>query len=364
MTMQEILVAGAGKIGMLVAVLLSSTSDYNVHVLDSIPKSFNLKKTGAPFGNVKHIMLDVANKEALSAYIKQNTITTIISCLPYYCNESLASLAKELNIHYFDLTEDISVSSKIQSISHSATTAFVPQCGLAPGFISIVANDLMKQFSGVNGVSMRVGALPVNPNNALKYSLTWSTDGLINEYGNPCVGIVDGKKVTLQPLRDLETITIDGLVYEAFNTSGGLGTLADTYYGRVDFMNYKTMRYPGHCKKMRFLMNDLRLNEDRSTLKGILENALPKTNQDVVLIYVAVNGYQNDEFIEETYVKKIYPKKIEGKIWSAIQIATAAGICAVVDLVLQNPTPPRGFVMQESISLKEFTENRFGNYYL
>lgn len=361
--MQEILVAGAGKIGMLVAVLLSSTNDYSVHVLDTIPKSFNLGKNGVPIGNLKHFTLDVGNKEALSAYIKQNAIQSIISCLPFYCNESLASLAKEVNLNYFDLTEDINVTSRIQNLSHSAATAFIPQCGLAPGFISIVANDLMKQFSGVNAVSMRVGALPVNPNNALKYSLTWSTDGLINEYGNPCIGIVDGKKVFLQPLRDLETITIDGLAYEAFNTSGGLGTLADTYNGRVDSMNYKTMRYPGHCKKMRFLMNDLRLNEDRQTLKNILENALPKTNQDVVLIYVAVNGYQNEEFIEETYVKKIYPKKIEGKTWSAIQIATAASACAVVDLTLQNPNPSKGLILQESIEYKDFINNRFGQYY-
>ncbi len=314
--------------------------------------------------NLKHITLDVADKEALSAYIKEKNIQTLISCLPYFCNESLAFLAKEHNLHYFDLTEDINASTKIESISHGAKTAFVTQCGLAPGFISIVANDLMKKFSGVNAVSMRVGALPVNPNNALKYSLTWSTDGLINEYGNPCIGIVDGKKVSLQPLRDLETITIDGLEYEAFNTSGGLGTLAKTYDGKIDSMNYKTVRYPGHCKKMRFLMNDLKLNEDRDTLKRILENSLPKTNQDVVLIYVGVNGYQKDEFIEETYVKKIYPQKIEGRTWSAIQVATASSLCAVVDLILQNPNPPQGFVLQESILLNDFVTNRFGQYYL
>lgn len=359
--MHEILVAGAGKIGMLVAVLLASTKDYEIHIVDLTHKSFNLRDSIA--SNIKQITLDVANKEALSTYIKQNHIKTIISCLPYFCNVPLAMLARESNLHYFDLTEDVEVSAKIRSFSHDAATCFVPQCGLAPGYISIIANDLMKNFDQVNAVLMRVGALPVHPNNSLKYSLTWSTDGLINEYSNTCKAIVEGKKVELLPLRDLESINIDGLGYEAFNTSGGLGSLVDTYDGKVDNMNYKTMRYPGHCKKMRFLMNDLRLNEDKETLKRILEYALPKTTQDVVLIYVAVNGYQNNEFIEQTYVKKVYPKTIEGKLWSAIQLTTAASACAVVDLVLQKKTPIKGIVMQESIQYTDFINNRFGQYY-
>ena len=135
---------------------------------------------------------------------------------------------------------------------------------------------------------MRVGALPVHPSNALKYSLTWSTDGLINEYGNVCYGIENGVKTALRPLEGYETIEVDGLLYEAFNTSGGLGTLADTYAGKVQTMNYKTLRYPGHCDKIHFLMNDLKLNQQRETLKHLLENAVPKTDQDVVLIYASV----------------------------------------------------------------------------
>lgn len=354
--MHEILIAGAGKIGMLIAVLLASTKDYQVHVVDRAEKSFNLPA-------IKYTKINVSEHDALSTYIKQNKIKTVVSCLPFFCNVALAKLARECNLHYFDLTEDISVSTTIRSFANDATTSFMPQCGLAPGFISIVANDLMKQFDRVNAVLMRVGALPVHPNNSLKYSLTWSTDGLINEYANTCKGIVGGKKVELQPLRDLETINIDGLEYEAFNTSGGLGTLADTYHGKIDTMNYKTIRYPGHCKKMRFLMNDLRLNEDRPTLKRILENALPKTNQDVVLIYVAVNGYQNNEFTEQTYMKKVYPHTIEGKIWSAIQVTTATSVCAVVDLMLNKSNPATGVVLQESISYQDFIHNRFGQYY-
>ena len=128
-------------------------------------------------------------------------------------------------------------------------------------------------------------------------------------------------------------------------------------------LSYKTIRYPGHCEKIKFLMNDLKLNEDRDTLKRILEHAIPKTYQDVVLVYVSVTGTQDDHFIEESYVKKFYPQTISGHRWSAIQMTTACGICSVVDLVLTHPKKYTGFVRQEQFSLDDLTTNRFGTYY-
>jgi saccharopine dehydrogenase-like NADP-dependent oxidoreductase len=212
-------------------------------------------------------------------------------------------------------------------------------------------------------VKLRVGALPQHPNNVLKYSLTWSTEGLINEYGNPCQAIHDGKLVDTAPLEGLEEIEIDGTLYEAFNTSGGLGSLGETYGPRVDSMNYKTIRYPGHCAQMRLLMNDLKLNHDRATLKHVLENAVPQTLQDVVIVYAAVSGLQDGQLREENYVNKIYPQLIAGRLWSAIQVTTAAGITAVVDLVFNSPDRYHGFVAQENFRLPEILANRFGRYY-
>ena len=275
----------------------------------------------------------------------------------------MAEAALKYKLHYFDLTEDVEVSRHIAKISTAAENAFVPQCGLAPGFISIVANELMTHFEELDTVKLRVGALPINPSNALKYSLTWSTDGLINEYGNVCYGVENGKSVALLPLEGYETIEVDGLLYEGFNTSGGIGTLAETYRGRVRTMNYKTLRYPGHCEKVHFLMQDLKLNEDRGTLKRILENAIPKTQQDVVLVYVSVMGKQRGALFEENYVKKLYHREISGRLWSAIQVTTACGLCAVADMILQSPDPPKGFVTQESVRFEDFLKNRFGRYY-
>lgn len=361
--MHRILVIGAGKIGSLISFLLSTSNDYTVFLGDVEKNNPYVSRLGQ-LPNFQYLMLDANDPKAVSEFIDNNNIEAIISSLPYYCNIPIAKVAAEQKIHYFDLTEDVETTNAVDNIAKTAPQSiFVPQCGLAPGFISIVANHLMQNFPTLNTVKMRVGALPTNISNALQYSLTWSTDGLINEYGNLCKAIVAGQEVELLPLEGLEVIKIDGLTYEAFNTSGGIGSLAKTYKDRVKHLSYKTIRYPGHCEKIKFLMNDLHLNHDRATLKRIFEHALPKTYQDVVLVYVSVTGTQDEQLIEENYVKKFYPKRLDGHRFSAIQMTTASGICAVVDMVLNNTDQYRGVVRQEQFSLDELLNNRFGEYY-
>lgn len=360
--MHHVLVMGAGKIGSLISFLLSHSNDYYVYLADIEINNPAIDKL-QPLPHFKYVQLDANNKEQVSDFVKSHKIEAIISSLPFYCNVPIAEVAASQHVHYFDLTEDVKTTEAVEKLSKTAKSTFVPQCGLAPGFISIVANNLMRHFASLETVKMRVGALPANISNALKYSLTWSTDGLINEYGNPCYGVENGKEVALSPLEGLEEIDIDGMSYEAFNTSGGIGSLAATYRGRVENLNYKTIRYPGHCEKMKFLMNDLKLNQDRDTLKRIFENAIPKTNQDIVLVYVSVSGIQDSQYVERNYVKKFYPKVIKGHHWSAIQMTTASGICSVVDMVFNHPEKYHGFVCQEQFSFEDLINNRFGQYY-
>ncbi|MBH0195972.1 MAG: saccharopine dehydrogenase family protein [Nitrospira sp.] len=358
--MHRVLVLGAGKIGSLIACLLAQRGTYEVHLGDMTLDAPKYLVEALRLEGVTPCILDVRHPDAVSTYLSAHPMDAILSSLPYYCNPTVAGLALTHGLHYFDLTEDVEVTNQVKILSAGAAHAFMPQCGLAPGFISIVAHDLMTHFETLDMVKMRVGALPVHPSNALKYSLTWSTDGLINEYGNLCYGIEAGAKIPLQPLEGYETIELDGLLYEAFNTSGGLGTLADSYAGTVQTMNYKTLRYPGHCEKIHLLMKDLKLNEDRETLKRVLERAIPQTLQDVVLIYASVTGTKDGSLFEENYVKKIYPQCITGRLWSAIQVTTASSACCVMDLVLSQPSQYHGFITQESVSLQEFLGNDFG----
>jgi saccharopine dehydrogenase-like NADP-dependent oxidoreductase len=357
------MITGAGKIGSLIACLLADSGSYQVHLADVEFNGSDVIRLLKALPEIKTVALDVKDEQSTQAYLKKHNIIAVISSLPYFLNIHVANAAKAAKAHYFDLTEDTSVTEAVKQIALNAETAFVPQCGLAPGFISIAANSLMQEFDKCYQAKLRVGALPQRANNALHYSLTWSTDGVINEYGNPCYAIEGGKEVVLAPLEGLESIQIDGCEYEAFNTSGGLGSLGELYAGKVQSMNYKTMRYPGHCEKMRLLMNDLRLNEDRPTLKRILEKAIPKTYQDIVIVYVTVEGLKQGELSEKSYVKKIYPEVIRGLEWSAIQVSTASGVCAVVDLVLGQENEYRGLVLQENFKLSDVLANRFGQYY-
>ena len=361
--MRDILVLGAGKIGALISGLLAESGSYGVQLVDARAGAAADVAGAHGLDTIAAFDFDASDQATLTKHVRQYNPKAIVSGLPYYCNVSVAEVARAEGLHYFDLTEDVTVTEAVRSIADGAKEVFASQCGLAPGFISIVANELIQHFDTLKSVKLRVGALPQHPNNVLKYSLTWSTDGVINEYGNLCKAIVDGDEIDVLPLEGLEEIEIDGKLYEAFNTSGGLGSLGETYGDSVRTMNYKTIRYPGHCEQMRLLMNGLKLNHDRDTLKRILEDSVPQTLQDVVIIYAAVTGYQDGELREENYVNKIYPEVVAGRLWSAIQITTAAGICSVIDLVLSDPGSYQGFVAQEQFRLEDILSNRFGEYY-
>jgi len=361
--MHRVLILGAGKIGALISGLLAESGSYRVQLADVDGAAAEAVVRAHGAAHLSSYALDASHAASLGKHLATHPVDAVISSLPYYCNTAVADAARKAQSHYFDLTEDVEVTRTVRAIAAGANRAFVPQCGLAPGFISIAAAELITHFDTLRAVKLRVGALPQHPNNVLKYSLTWSTEGLINEYGNPCQSVSDGRLVEVAPLEGLEEIEIDGMRYEAFNTSGGLGSLAETHGAHIESMNYKTIRYPGHCEQMRLLMNDLKLNHDRATLKRILENAVPQTLQDVVIVYAAVTGTQGGQLREENYVNKVYPQVIAGRLWSAIQVTTAAGIAAVVDLVLEHAGKYQGFIAQEQFRLTDILANRFGRYY-
>ena len=359
--MHRLLLLGAGKIGSAIAKLLVNSGDYDVLVGDIEQRALDRVATGLA---VKTVKLDIADGAALRQAMAK--VQTVVSACTYDANVRIADAALATGVSYFDLTEDVATTRAIQNFALSAHAGqiFMPQCGLAPGFICIAAHDLTRGFDRLDQVRMRVGALPQFPSNAMKYNLTWSTDGLINEYCNLCEAIHEGKKIEILPLEGLEHFSLDGMDYEAFNTSGGLGTLCDTLAGKVRTLDYKTVRYEGHRELMAFLVNGLRLSERRGILKDILENAVPITLQDVVLIFCTVTGYRNGYLTQVTDARKIYHKPVFGEHWSAIQITTAAAMCAAVDLHVTGKLPDRGFVRQEQISLDTFLANRFGEHYV
>lgn len=347
---KRIAVLGAGQIGAVIAGMLADQG-HEVTLADASPTQL----AHASDRRFATASVDAGDLAALRAFLSERDI--VVSACPYFLNKGIARVAAETGTHYFDLTEDVATTAYIKEIGATADVALVPQCGLAPGFICILGADMAARFDTVKTIKMRVGALPLYPTNALRYNVTWSVDGLINEYCNPCEIVFDGKTTLAPALEGIESVMIDGVAYEAFNTSGGLGTLTETLAGKVREMSYKTLRYPGHAEIMKLLLRDLELAGDKETMRRILSHSAPFTRKDVVIVFVTGIGEKAGRLEEDSVVLRYDGSEALG----AIQLTTAAGCVAMVELFLAGKLPAKGFVRQEDAALADFLATKAGS---
>lgn len=350
MSFNKIAVLGLGKVGHLAAELLME-SGFTVTGIDS-------RAVSAAFATRT---VDLADTAALKAALAGQE--AVLSCLPYHLNIGVSTVAHGLGLHYFDLTEDVPTTKHIRDLAQTAKGVMAPQCGLAPGFVGIVAADLAHQFETVRSIKLRVGALPQNPTGLLGYAFNWSPEGVVNEYLNDCEVIEEGVLKTVSAMEWTESIFIDGMQLEAFTTSGGLGTMCETYLGRIENLDYKTMRYPGHVKLMNFFFHELLMRENRAEAGRILTNAKPPVDEDVVYVHVAAEGRVNGQLRRKEFVRSYYPLEIGGKSRTAIAWTTSASVVAVIEMVRAGHLPQQGFLKQEDIPLAPYLATRTGNYY-
>ena len=348
--MQNVLVVGLGKVGSLVGTLLAKR--FKVTGVDKKLPEYTVFDTKSG---------DVSNHEFLEQILEGHD--AVVSCMPYYLNLPIATAAFRKGIHYFDLTEDVNTTAAIREMAKSSRSVMAPQCGLAPGFIGIVGTDLTSKFTKIRDIELRVGALPRYPNGLLGYSFTWSPAGVVNEYLNDAEVIHNGVKKMVPSLEGIELINIEGQEFEAFSTSGGLGTMCETFEGKVDTLNYKTIRYPGHCSLMRFLLYELILKENRELAEKILTEAKPPVQQDVVYVYAVVEGWKGEYLEREEFYRAYHPIEIDGEHWRAISWTTAASIASVVEMVADGSLPDKGFIKQEDIKLADFLKTGNGRYF-
>jgi saccharopine dehydrogenase-like NADP-dependent oxidoreductase len=361
--MKDVLLVGGGKIGAMITELLANSGcyggsdDYRVTVAD---RSEDALRKVVRHERVETLALDVADEEALARALAGKF--AVLSAAPYSVTLAIAKGAAKAGVHYFDLTEDVATTHKVLELAKASAAVMMPQCGLAPGFISILGTHVAKPFDELEELRLRVGALTQFPTNGLKYNLTWSTAGLIHEYLEGCEAVVDGALRVVEPLEGYETFCLDGTDYEAFNTSGGLGTLCERLKD-VRHLNYKTVRYPGHCAILKLLIHDLKLGRDEKLLVKIFEDALPLSYDDVVLIFVSAIGRIDGQLTQKSAMLKVYADELNKQHWSGIQITTASAICAVLDLVREGALPQTGFIHHDQVDYGLFIENRFGKNY-
>ena len=331
----KIAIVGSGNIGWALRQLLEN--------------DYDLKQGDIADG------FDALDIEQVKDFLKGND--AVISAGPFKVNKNIAKVAADFGIAYFDLTEDVETTEYIKTLK--SKSILMPQCGLAPGAINICAAGMMKEFDKVNEVLMRVGALPRFTTNEMSYYLSWSTNGLINEYCNEADAIYEGKPVKVMPLEGIEKIVIEGESFEAFNTSGGCATMCETYEDEVENLTYKTIRYPGHVSHMKFLFNDLHLKKNKEILEKLFDKEVPRTKNDVIIFFVKVIGVIDGVLQEKTYLRKIYGDE---KL-SAIQLTTASGVCSALKMYLDGKITNQGFTKQESLSWDDFLNNNFGKVY-
>ncbi len=347
-SLRRVAVLGIGNVGAVVVDLLLEDG-FEVIAADAAPASPGVER------------LEADDPRALEALLGR--VDAVVSCLPYRFNADVARTARRLGVHYLDLTEDRPTSTVVQGLAEGAESALIPHCGLAPGFICIVGSSLARGLDRAERVALRVGALPRSPNGALGYSFTWSPAGVVNEYLNECEVLRDGRLATVPALTENEKLVIAGTPYEAFSTSGGLGTMCETFVDRIERLDYKTIRYQGHCDLVRFFLQELRMGQHREQAEEILSRSYPPVEDDIVLVYAAAEGERDGRPVREEFVRMLEPRQIAGRQRTSIAWTTAAGVVGAVQLLAAGRLPQRGLVRQEDMPLDAFLETAAGSLF-
>ncbi len=301
----KFLVIGAGMQARAVAYDLVRQNDVEeVRIADIEPNRLQNLKRALRSEKVEAVVVDAGDRRRMTELIKPCDVA--VSCVPYFFNLGLAHAAIAARTHFCDLggnNDVVHAELALGAQAKKAGVTVVPDCGLAPGMVSILAADGFSRLDRTDSIRIRVGGLPRKPKPPLNYSLVFSANGLINEYVEPCLVLRAGNLTWREPLTDVEELTFPRPFgrLEAFNTSGGSSTLPHTYRGRVRTLDYKTIRYPNHCAKVRLLL-DLGLTDTkpvevdgksivpRHLLIQRLEAVLPWEKDDVVLLRVDVKG--------------------------------------------------------------------------
>jgi saccharopine dehydrogenase-like NADP-dependent oxidoreductase len=345
--MSVIVIFGAGQIGSAVYKLLRSRVGHRTNqglTLADTFQTYQSDKTFAGFqlhlwdsvkkDNVTQVVdVDAASSKMITSFLKEVEAEYVVNAMPFMFNDKIAKGAVDAGCHYIDFTEDDDMASKVRDIYAFSDKTCAVKCGLAPGYINYIGHDLVSRIARPNSLMISVGALPrhVNFNSrdpASNYNLSWSVDGLVNEYIRPCEVRINGKEMKVVALTGQETVLVDGIEYEAAFTSGGVGSLVKELK-HVPNVYYKTLRYPGHYEYVRDAVN--RHHGDFDAIRKEFLQKFPINRNDVIVVFAEAKGWNEDgQFVREVFAERY----IGANGLSAIQCTTAGGGLAVLEMIV------------------------------
>jgi len=366
----KITVLGAGMMGRAVAFDLEKYSNFSkITVADKDEQTLRSAKFFLKGKKLDFSIINVNDSKDVKKHFQHADVA--ISAVPYRFNYELTKIAVETKTHFLDLGGNNDIVNKQRSLSTEAkknSVTIIPDCGLAPGMTSVITRDIVEEMDSVDYVKLRVGGLPLNPKPPLNYQIVFSPYGLINEYVEDAIVLDHGEIIEKQSMTELETIKFPKPFdeMEAFLTSGGCSTLPYTYKNKIDYLDYKTIRYPGHCKKFKTLL-DLGFADEtkvpvgdmqvvpRELLASLLLEKLPINEKDVVLIKVLSRGMKNGKNLSLDYIIIDYYDGKNGI--TAMMRTTAYPISITAQMIERNMIKERGvFCSEEIVPPKPFFE--------
>ncbi|HSK72942.1 MAG TPA: saccharopine dehydrogenase C-terminal domain-containing protein [Pyrinomonadaceae bacterium] len=356
----KILVLGAGRMGLGAVYDLAhnSTDVEAVTVADNDLERAQAVAETVDSAKVSAVQLDVSDFDKTLAVMKGNDAA--ISCVNYWFNLQLSRAAIETRCNFCDLGGNNYVVDDQLALDEEAKRAginIIPDCGLAPGMVSVLAMHGAKRFDEIEEIHIRVGGLPQNPKPPLNYQLVFSVEGLINEYVEKARVIRGGEITEVESMTELETLEFENFPpLEAFQTSGGTSTLPDTFLGKIRELDYKTIRYAGHCEKFKTMI-DLGLcsSEEllvdyvkvtpRKVFGELLQRNLPADEPDYVLVRLDFVGIKDSERKRLRY--DIVDKFDEATGLSAMMRTTAFPASIIAQMMARGEVSERGATPQE-----------------
>lgn len=338
-----------------------TVADSDFSKAEAVKRKINSPKLSA-------VELNVSDYERCSSVMHKHD--SAISCVNYWYNTELSQIAIETTTNFCDLggnnyvvDEQLALDEKAKQVGIN----IIPDCGLAPGMVSILAMHGAKEFDEVQEIHIRVGGLPQKPKTSLKYQLVFSVEGLINEYIEKARVIRDGKITEVESMTECESLSFKNFPeLEAFQTSGGTSTLPDTFLGKIKELDYKTIRYAGHCEKFRTMIEmglcsseeievDGKNIKPRRVFGELLEKHLPADEPDYVLIRLEFAGIKDGE--EKHFSYDIVDKLDEDTGLSAMMRTTAFPASIIAQMMAKGEVSRRGATPQEiAIDSDKFVE--------